>query len=140
MRHVRVHLAQRRGRFVGHAAEDREGRLAVERRRAGRGFVQHAAEAEQIGAVIDFVAAGLLGSHVERRAGDEPRARQFHVFGRPGQAEVGELDAVDRVFEEDVARLDVAVDEPAGVCRGQPGGGLHAEPRDLRLPAASRPA
>ena len=99
--------------------------------RAGRGLVEHAAEAEQVGAVIDLVAAGLLGGHVQRRAGDEPGARQLHVLRGAGEAEVGELDAIDRRFEQDVAGLDVAVDEPAGVGRGQPGGGLHPEPRDL---------
>ena len=34
--------------------------------------VQHAAQAEQIGAGVDRLAAGLLGRHVLRRAGDEP--------------------------------------------------------------------
>ena len=82
--------------------------------------------------MVDLVAAGLLGGHVERRAGDEPGARQLHVLGGAGEAEVGQLHAVDRGFQEDVAGLDVAVDEAAGVRRGEPGRGLHPEPGHFR--------
>ena len=121
----------RRLRFVGHAAEDGERRLAVERMLAGRGFIKHAAEAEEVRAMIDGLAVGLFGGHVERRAGDEPGAREPHIFEAAGQAEVGQFHAVADFFDQDVARLDVAVDEPAGVGGREPGGGLLPELRHI---------
>src|SRR5207249_2365355 len=53
------------------------------------------------------------------------------VVGRPGQAEVGDLDPLDPVFEQDVRRLDVPVNEPGGVGRGQAAGDLRPDPQDL---------
>src|SRR5439155_155958 len=61
-----------------------------------------------------------------------PGARQLHVLDAAGQYEIGELDAVGAFFEEDVAGLDVAVDEPAGVCGGEAGRGLLTEPCHLQ--------
>ena len=111
-------------RFIGDAAKHGERRLAVERMLAGRGFVEDAAEAEQIGAVIDAFAVSLFGGHVQRRAGDEAGAGEPDIFEAAGEAEVRELHAVADVFNEDVARLDVAVNEPAGVGGREPGRGL----------------
>ena len=90
-----------------------------------------AAQAEQVGAVVDRLAAGLLGGHVLRRAGHDAALRQAGVVGGAGQAEVGELDPLDAVLQQDVGRLDVAVDQPLRVRRRQPGGRLHADPQDL---------
>ena len=53
------------------------------------------------------------------------------VVHGPGQAEVGDLDPLDAVFEQDVGRLDVAVDQPLSVGGRQPRGRLHADPQDL---------
>ena len=72
------------------------------------------------------------GRHVLRRAGDDAALRQAGVVDRPGQAEVGDLDALDAVLQQDVGRLDVAVDQPLGVGRRQAGGRLHADAEDLR--------
>ena len=119
-------------RVVGHPAEDGQRRLPVERRLTGDGLVQHHAQAEQVGPVVHVVAAGLLRGHVQRGAGDEPGLRQFQILGRAGQAEVGQFDAIRAGFQQDVARLHVAVDEPGGVGGGQPGGGLRADPHGLR--------
>jgi hypothetical protein len=123
---------QQRGHLVRDPAEDRQRRLPVERRLAGGGLVEHAAEAEEVRAVVDLVAAGLLRGHIQRAAGHEPGARELHVLRGAREAEVGELHAVGRRFEEDVRGLDVAVDQPARVRRGQPGRGLHPETRDLQ--------
>jgi hypothetical protein len=57
--------------------------------------------------------------------------RDAHVVGRPGQAEVGDLDPLDPVLQQDVRRLDVPVDEPGGVGGRQPAGDLRADPQDL---------
>ena len=48
----------------GQAAGGAEGRLA------GTHHVQHAAQAEQVGTVVDGFVLGLLGRHVQRRAGN----------------------------------------------------------------------
>ena len=81
--------------------------------------------------LIDRLAAGLLRGHVLRRAGDDAGLRQAGVVRRPRQAEVGDLDPLDAVFQQDVGRLDVAVDQPLGVRGGQAGGRLHADAEDL---------
>ena len=103
-----------------------------ERRPAGSHLVEHAAEAEQVGPLVERFALGLLRGHVHRRAGDDPALRDAGVVGRPGQAEVGDLHALLRpALEQDVARLDVAVDQAGGVGGGQPLGDLPADPQHL---------
>ena len=57
--------------------------------------------------------------------------RHLHVVGGAGQAEVGDLDALDAVFEQDVGRLDVAMDQALLVSGGQAGGDLAADAEDL---------
>ena len=57
--------------------------------------------------------------------------RQAGVVGGAGQAEVGDLDPLDAVLQQDVGRLDVAVDQALGVGRGQAGGDLHADAEDF---------
>ncbi len=47
------------------------------------------------------------------------------------QAEVGDLDPLDAVLQQDVRRLDVAMDQALGVRRGQPERRLHADPKDF---------
>ncbi len=53
------------------------------------------------------------------------------VVHRAGQSEVGDLDPLDAVLQQDVGRLDVAVDQPLGVGRGQGAGGLATDAEDL---------
>jgi hypothetical protein len=53
------------------------------------------------------------------------------VVRRAGEAEVGDLDALDAVLQQDVARLDVAVDQPLGVRRRQAVGRLHPDAQDF---------
>ena len=69
-----------------------------------------------------------------------PRLRQAGVVGGAGQAEVGELDALHAVLQQDVGRLDVAVDQPLRVRRRQAAGDLEADAQDLldlQRPAAA---
>ena len=120
-------LTSRIGRGVSSrdALEHGQRRLGAERRAAGAHRVQHAAEAEQVGAVVERLALRLLRGHVHRRAGDDPALRQAGVVGGAGQAEVGDLHPLLRpVLQQDVRRLDVAVDQPLLVGRGQPLGDL----------------
>ena len=102
-------------------------------RRFARGHpVQDAAEAEQVAAVIDFPALGLLGRHVRRRADDRPLLRELAFrSGGSGQAEVQDLHAVGFRLQPDVGRLDVAVDQPALVGRRQSQGHLPADAQHL---------
>ena len=112
------------------AGECRPAREHLEEDRAGR---------EQIGARVDRLARDLLGRHVARRAHHLPgarelggRARATSRRARAGrQAEVEQLHAVRR--EEDVRRLEVAVDDAARVQRGERG--QHAERRSARVSA-----
>ena len=127
----RIDLADRPGLFVGDPPQHAVARLGPERRPAGTHRVEHAAQAEQVAPLIDRLAAGLLGRHVLRRAGDDAGLRQAGVVGRAGEAEVGQLHPLDAVGQEDVGRLHVAVNEPLGMGGGQPGGGLHADAEDF---------
>ncbi len=60
-----------------------------------------------------------------------PDLGQTGVVGRTGQPEVGDLDVRDAVLQEDVGRLDVAVDQPHGVGGSQPSGDLLTDSHDL---------
>ncbi len=128
--------------FRADSVQHGQGRGTGEGRLASTRGVQHAAEAEQVGAVIDLLAARLLGRHVLRRAGDDAALRQRGVVGGAGQTEVGDLNALDLVFEQNVGRFDVAVDQPLGVRRRQAGGHLNADAQngaDVERPVAVQP-
>ena len=127
----RIHFADGPGYVIAYALEDGHRRVGAEGRMAGTHRIQDAAETEQVGAVIDGLAAGLLGGHVLRRAGDDARLRQAGVVHGPRQPEVGELHPLHTVFQQDVRRLDVAVDQSLSMRRGQPGRRLHADAQDL---------
>ena len=110
--------------------EDDRRRLARERQRARRHLVEHRPEREQVRARVRELAARLLRRHVRHRA--HRRAGRREVADRleagdgavapappafdPGEAEVEDLHLPARVHE-DVRRLDVAVDDAAGVRR-----------------------
>ena len=99
---------------------------------AGAGRVERAPQAEEVGAMVGRLAARLLGRHVVRRAGHHAALGHAGVGRRAGQAEVGQPHPLDAVLQQDVRRLDVAVDQPLGVGGRQPGRRLHADPQDLR--------
>ena len=121
-----------RGCSSADALEHRQRAAGAERRAAGAHHVEHAAEAEEIGAVVERFALRLLGGHVHRRAGDDAGLRDAGVVGGAGQAEIGDLDALFRPgVEQDVRRLDVAVDEVHLVRGGESRGDLLADPQYL---------
>ncbi len=119
-------------RVVADATDHLDGRLSGEGRSPGAHGVQDAAEAEQVGPTIHRLAPGLLGGHVLRRAGQGAMLGQLGVVDGPGQAEVGQLDPRQVVLQHNVARLDIAVDQPLRVRGGQAGGDLRADAEDLR--------
>ena len=73
-----------RGSVLADALEHGQGAGGAERRLAGAQRVQHAAQAEQVGAVVDGLACGLLGGHVQRRAGDHAGLREAGVVAGCG--------------------------------------------------------
>ncbi len=98
----------------------------------GEHLVQHAGERVEIAPGIRRLAAGLLRRHVLRRADHEAHPGKFFAagLGRPGDPEVG--DARVALHQEDVLRLDVAVDHVPGVGVVQ---GVGDPPRDAhRVP------
>ena len=91
-----------------------------------------------VGAGVDAPARPLLGSHVVRRSQKRTgvgHRQRLAVDDVPGEPEVGDLDAI--VKKQDVARLDVAVNDSAFVSLHQAAGDAghdrkgfrHIEPR-----------
>ncbi len=123
----RVPLTQRR-RVAGLDPGERLGRRRPrERPPTGAKFVEHAAEAEDVGASVDAVpfASGLFGAHVVGRA-DVPGGTEVLVL--EGQAEVGEERLVGGV-KQDVGGLDVAMDQLVVVGMVRRLGHVSHEPR-----------
>ena len=100
----------------------------VESRAPREDFVQGRPEAVDIRAVIDRPLGrfGLLGTHVAWRAQQFAAAGQGEIVPVPGEAEVGDPQHATLV-EEEVGRLDVAVNDTALVGVGQALRGLDAE-------------
>ena len=95
---------------------------------AGEHLVEHDAEREDVGAVVERLSRDLLGRHVARRAQQHARGRLHVRVAQPRDAEVHDLHAA--VGEHhDVAGLHVAVDDAALVGRrerlGHARGDLH---------------
>ena len=123
----RVDLAHGPVRAVTDPSQHAQRRRGPERGAAGAHGVKDGTHAEQVGAVIDGLAAGLLGSHEQGSAGNDPAQGQAGVVHGACQAEVGDLHPLDAILQQDVRGLDVAVDKPLGVCGRQARGGLHAD-------------
>ncbi len=104
---------------------------------AGGQLVQHHAQGEDVGPVVDGPALVLLGGHVLHLALDHPHRGQVGLAHELGDAEVGEL-YQPLAAAEHVVRADVAVDDvqrPAvldahlPVCVVQPEGRLGQHPQ-----------
>ena len=125
--------------------------VAAEGAAAAQHLVQHAAEAEDVGAVVDGVAAHLLGRHVAdgarapsrgrsraRASGTrKPRARRCRVLAR--QPEVEDLEA-PVAGDEQVLGLEVAVDDALVVRRREARSGLAPRTQPPFAAAAARRA
>ena len=104
-------------RVVDVCPERAHQRVGPERRLPGEAFVEDAGERVLVRWRPDRFALDLLGRDVVRGADELARLGEPRVRGRLfGQPEVGEVDVVALLgVEEDVAGLDVPVDEPARV-------------------------
>ncbi len=147
-----VHQRSELGRDPGRGLLERLGRLGADqdqelaeqigvpvRRVPAERLVEHHAEGPDVGALIEItVPARLLRRHVERRAEHAPRAREPRRLGGVhrrigfdlGDAEVEQLDdalAVAGLREEEVRRLDVAVDDALVVRALQADAGLRRD-------------
>ena len=105
----------------------RQGHAAVEH------LVEHHPEGEHVGPLVLGPAAPLLGRHVGRR----PAQRPLPAEG-VGHAEVEHLDQ-PVVAEEDVGRLEVAVDDAVGVRVGHAAGHVQADAQRLAPPGSAPP-
>ena len=126
-RQVGSELGRGPGRAVQHGVEDRGGGRAREGALPGRHLVEHRAEREQVGALVERLAEGLLGRHrrpASRRrrvsVGTEGVVSTVEAAGAAsgrepsrsscGEAEVEHLGVAPVGGHEDVGRLQVAVD------------------------------
>ena len=115
--------AHRRQRLVHHPVEDLRRRLPRKRRGADEELEQDGAHGEQVRSRVERIPRELFGRHVMRRAdhrpghGDAGMCLVVCVLCGAGQTEVEQLHAVWR--EEDVGWLQVAMDDPARVNRGE---------------------
>ena len=101
------------------ANNDREVGLPLERTRPGEALIEHAAERIDIGAAVERATRDLLGRNVVDRSDEAALTRQAahgrHVSSKTEGADVGVLLSVGPEPDEDVARLDIAMDESSSV-------------------------
>ena len=97
--------------------------LAVEGDVAREHLVEHDAERVDVRLAVDVVAERLLGRDVVRGAEHAALGGQAAVVHRAGDAEVGDLGRA-LLVDEDVLRLDVAVDDAAPVRGAERAGDL----------------
>ena len=93
--------------------------------------IHDAAETEQIGPMVDDVTIGLFWSHVLRSSRDDPALRQARVIDGTGESKIGEFDPVNSVFQQDIRRLHIAMNQSLNMGSRQSGRRLHADSQDL---------
>ena len=124
LRDVGPLLLERSGLLPPDRQENVVPRLTLERASSRKHLVENDPKRPDIGACIEGRAESLLGTHVrERSVCGITRAQPVSDGGR---AEVDDLrHAACR--DDDIARLDVPVDDVAGVRGRQPGGDLRGQ-------------
>ena len=129
---IRIEFVGRLGLLRCDGEERRHDVLAAEGHPSRTHAIEDAAEAEEVAAAIDLLAAGLFRRHERGGAEDGPGLRQVGIVGGgASQAEVEDLDPPALPFKPDVGRLDVAVDQAVPVCDGKPLGDLSTDTERL---------
>ncbi len=101
--------------------------LAVEGGAEGRQLVQGRPEAVDVGPGVELgPAPGLFGAQVAKGADDVAGLRQVATVNEVGEAEIGDPE-VARPVDQEVCRLDVAVDDSEVMGMGQRLGGLQGQ-------------
>ena len=119
-RHARRRPTQRRARFQRRPVVDQPFVERHNRRLSREHLEQHAAQAVHVAARVGRHPEGLLGTHVSRRSDGLTRLGDRQVAGgtdRARDAEIGDHGVIRR--EQDVFRLDVAVDDALRVGEGE---------------------
>ena len=112
MRKPGLDATRARKRFVNDLVGDRRQRVAGERLLSRQRLVEDHAEREEVCPAIDGLSFHLLWRHVVRRAEELPGRRQVRrIRGDLRDAEIGDLRAKPGA-DDDVRRLDVAMDDP----------------------------
>ena len=75
----------------------------------------------------------LLGRHVLGRAGKNAALGEAGVVHHAGETEIGNLDAIFAVLEQDVGRLDIAVNQSLSMRCRQPSRRLLADAKHGRV-------
>ncbi len=122
----RIELRQRRRLLTEDLIEHRRQRVAAERQRPGQHLVEHDAKGPEIDALIDGIAAQLLGRHVRDRAEHHARRgdqnvglRQQVRFNRGRHVQLRQTE-VEHLHEtapglNQVCALDVAMGDAASM-------------------------
>ena len=124
---VRAEIGDRDWVSKGPSSEAFHHSLPRERNLAGQQVIHRAAQVEQVTPAVDIARRSLLGRHVSERtdgvAGGGRERRLTVRFHEGAQAEVDDLDLA-LLAENQVCRLDVAVDDPSVMGMAQAKGGL----------------
>ena len=139
---VGIQAGRRKGLAVQDAIENDAAGFAAEGQGSRRHFIEHHPEGKKIRARVQFLGPDLLGGHVGHGAkhgagAGEMVLRDFQSWGsicgrrlllerELGEAEIEKL-GVAVEFDEDVGRLDVAMNHALGVRGGKGVGDLDGE-------------
>ena len=108
------HVGGRFGNLARTPHQAGDGGVRVVRRFPGQQFVEDKTDAEDIGALIELGAQGLLGRHVLHGADDGAGLGHAGIAEGAGETEVHH-DYASLLVAHDVLRLQVAVDDPFGM-------------------------
>ena len=112
--------------MIGPGHEGAQGGVAGERHVAGDGLHRHQGQRVDVGAPVERGALQLFGGGVPGRTEHGPEGLGPARLGqRPGNTEIGHADLA-LLVEEQVRRLDVAVDQASGMGIGQGRGDVEA--------------
>ena len=103
-------------------------RAAAEGQGAAEHFVEHQADGVEVAAAIHRFGPRLFGREVLRRADHHAAAGDAGGAGRARHAEIADV-GVAGLVDQDVGRLEVAVDHAAQVRCAEPGGDLAGDAR-----------